>query len=262
MAEASWSNSPPSAKHHRGEASGKEPMVDDDDVSVPGQKLDYTVALKVDTHLKEPLDVICTSNPDEASKRIREIRKRLGGMLPRSIDVDVEYTSEDEPPQMAAVLQLCVEDLCLVYHITAATKWPKELRPLLQEKELYTFVGFCIGGDKEKLKLSGLEINPDKFVDMQRQWRVPNNGKRWQSSAEFAASLIHPSYKKMKQKINNEEDHKLWGISPLPKHLIEYAAKDAYVTYEAWKKIETTREGFKQWREAEEHWDDPYCWGQ
>ncbi|XBJ07280.1 hypothetical protein VPH35_012833 [Triticum aestivum] len=243
MAEASWSNSPPSAKHNRGEASGKEPMVDDNDVPVPGQKLDYTVALKVDTHLKEPLDVICTSNPDEASKRIREIRKRLGGMLPRSIGVDVEYTSEDEPPQMAAVL-------------------PKELRPLLQEKELYTFVGFCIGGDKEKLKLSGLEINPDKFVDMQRQWRVPNNGKRWQSLAEFAASLIHPSYKKMKQKINNEQDHKLWGISPLAKHLIEYAAKDAYVTYEAWKKIETTREGFKQWREAEEHWDDPYYWGQ
>ena len=41
--------------------------------------------------------------------------------------------------------------------------------PLLQEKKLYTFVGFSIGGDKEKLKLSGLEINPDKYVDMQRK---------------------------------------------------------------------------------------------
>ena len=92
MAEASWSNSPPSAKHHRGEASGKEPLVVDDDVPVPGQKQDYTVPLKVDTHLKEPLDVICTSNPDEANKRIREIRRRLGGMLSRSIGVDVEYT--------------------------------------------------------------------------------------------------------------------------------------------------------------------------
>ena len=47
---------------------------------------------------------------------------------------------------------------------------------------------------KEKLKLSGLEINPDKYIDMQRKWRVPNNGKKWQSLAEFAASLIHPSY--------------------------------------------------------------------
>ena len=94
-----------------------------DDVPVPGQKRDYTVPLKVDIHLKEPLDVVCTSNPDEADKRIRDIKRRLGGMLSRSIDVDVEYTREDEPPQMAAVLQLCVEDLVLVYHITAATKW-------------------------------------------------------------------------------------------------------------------------------------------
>ncbi|VAI69941.1 unnamed protein product [Triticum turgidum subsp. durum] len=235
MAEASWSNSPPSAEHHRGEAFGKEPLVVDDDVPVPGQKQDYTVPLKVDIHLKEKLDVVCTSNPDEADKRIREIMRRLGGMLSRSIGVDVEYTREDEPPQMAAVLQLCVEDLILVYHIIAATKWPKELRPLLQEKKLYTFGGFSIRGDKEKLKLSGLEINPD--------------------------NLIHPSYKEMKQKINKKLDHKLWGISPVPNNLIEYASKDAYVTYKAWKKIETIKEGLKQWQEAEDHWDDPYYWG-
>ncbi|XBI78505.1 hypothetical protein VPH35_088186 [Triticum aestivum] len=228
MAEASWSNSPPSVKHHHGEASGKEPLVVDDDVPVPGQKQDYTVLLKVDIHLKEKLDVVCTSNPDEADKRIREIRRRLGGMLSRSIGINVE---------------------------------PKELRPLLQEKKLYTFVGFSIGGDKEKLKLSGLEINPNKFVDMQRKWRVPNNGKKWQSLDEFAASLIHPSYKEMNHKINKKSDHKLWGDSPLPNNLIEYAAKDAYVTYEAWKKIETIKEGLKQWQEVEDHWDDPYYWG-
>ena len=95
----------------------------DDDVLVPGQKHDYTVPLKVDIHLKEPLDVVCTSNPDEADKRMREMRRRLGGMLSWLIGLDVEYTREDEPPQMAAVLQLCVEDLVLVYHIIAATKW-------------------------------------------------------------------------------------------------------------------------------------------
>ena len=79
--------------------------------------------LKVDIQLKELLDVVCTSNPDEADKMIRKMRRRLGSMLPRNIDVDVEYTREDKPPQIAAVLQLCVGDLVLVYHITAATKW-------------------------------------------------------------------------------------------------------------------------------------------
>ena len=114
---------------------------------------------------------------------------------------------------------------------------------------------------KEKLKLSGLEINPDKYVDLQRKWRVPNNVKKWQSLAEFASSLIHPSYKEMKQKIDRKSDHLLWGGSPLPNKLIEYAAKDAYVTYEAWKKIEITKEGLQLWQEAEENWDEPYYWG-
>ena len=112
----------PSAKRPRGEMSNQSMEVDD--VQVPGQKHDYKRHLKeVDIHGKEKMDVVCTSNPDEADKRIREIRRRLGGMLSRSIAVDVEYTREDEPPQKAAVLQLCVEDLVLVYHITAATKW-------------------------------------------------------------------------------------------------------------------------------------------
>ena len=123
MTKESWSNSPPSAKRHQGEASGKEPLVVDDDVPVPGQKQDYTVSLMVDIHLKEKLDVVCTSNPDEADKMIRNMRRRLGGMLHRNIGIDVEYTREDKPPQIAAVLKLCVEDLVLVYHITAATKW-------------------------------------------------------------------------------------------------------------------------------------------
>ena len=48
---------------------------------------------------------------------------KAGGKLCKIVGIGVNYTSEDEPPQMAAVLQLCVDELCLVYHIAAATKW-------------------------------------------------------------------------------------------------------------------------------------------
>ena len=65
----------------------------------------------------------------------------------------------------------------------------------------------------------------------------------------------------MKQKIDRNSDHLLWGDSPLPNKLIEYATKDAYVTYEAWKKIEITKRGLELWQEAEDHWDYPYYWG-
>jgi hypothetical protein len=54
---------------------------------------------------------------------IRRLRMKGGGLYPSFISVDVEFTRKDEPPQMAAVLQLCMEELCLVYHIAAATIW-------------------------------------------------------------------------------------------------------------------------------------------
>ncbi|XBI15710.1 hypothetical protein VPH35_058080 [Triticum aestivum] len=167
----------PSAKRPRGEVADQSTEVDD--IQVPCQKHDYKVHLKeVGIHGKEKLDVICTSNPDEADKMISRILKRVCSLYPQYIGVDVEYTREDEPPQRAAVLQLCVEELCLVYHITAAIKWPKRLRLFLKENRFYTFAGFSIEGDKEMLRSSSLEINPDKYIEIQCKWRVPFKGRK------------------------------------------------------------------------------------
>ncbi|XBI72601.1 hypothetical protein VPH35_066522 [Triticum aestivum] len=182
-------------------------------------------------------------------------------MVRRIVGVGVHYTNGDEPPQMAAVLQLCVDDLCLVYHIAAATKWPKRLNELLQHKKLFTFAGFSIESEKEKLKLSGLEINPNKFIDIQRKWRVPYTRKEYDSLTDVGASVIHPFYKGMKKNINTQEDYKLWGTSPLPDNLIEYVGVDAYATYKAWSMIDYIIDGLEiaKYREAENYYDQPYC---
>ena len=118
----------PSTKRHCGDTSDQsikeEQSIKEDDVQVPGEKRDYTTKLdKVDLHGKETLEVVCTSNPDTADEMLRRLFMKAAGMYPRFVGVDVEYTRDDEPPQYAAVLQLCVEELCLVYHIAAATKW-------------------------------------------------------------------------------------------------------------------------------------------
>ncbi|XP_073351866.1 uncharacterized protein [Aegilops tauschii subsp. strangulata] len=179
-----------SAKRHCGQTSHQSGNLDV--VHVPGQKREYTITLTgVELHGKETLEVVCTSEPDKADEMISRIRRSACGSYPHIMGVDVEFTKDDEPPQMAAVLQISVEGLCLLYHIAAATKW-------------------------DKLKLSGLEINPNKHIDIQRNWRVPYNGKPYDSLADVAASVIHPFYKKMKKKIDREADHKLWGDSPLP----------------------------------------------
>ncbi|XP_073362390.1 uncharacterized protein [Aegilops tauschii subsp. strangulata] len=215
----------PSAKRPRGEMSDQ--SIEVDVVQVPGQKHDYKRHLKeVDIHGKEKLDVVCTSNPEEADKMISRILKRVCGLYPQYIGVDVE---------------------------------PKSLRSFLKEDMFYTFAGFSIEGDKEMLRRSGLEINPDKYIDIQRKWRVLfKEIKRFHSLAVVAGSVIHPLYKQMKNKIDRDEDHKLWGISPLPDYLIEYAAIDAYTSYESWKRIENIREGPESAKEAEMNYDDPY----
>ncbi|XP_073363076.1 uncharacterized protein [Aegilops tauschii subsp. strangulata] len=131
---------------------------------------------------------------------------------------------------------------------------------MLKLEKLSTFAGFSIEGDKEKLKMSGLEINPNKYIDIQRIWRVPYTGKEYDSLTDVAASVIHPFYKGMKKNIDMQEEHKLWGITPLPDNLIEYAGVDAYATYKSWNMIDNITNGWEisKAREADPHYDCPF----
>ena len=112
----------PSAKHHHAEMSDKRSNLVD--INVPGERHEYTTTLKgVELHGNETLEIVCTSVPKKANEVISRLWMKLGGRFRRIVGVGVHYTNEDEPPQMAAVLQLYVNELCLVYHIAAATKW-------------------------------------------------------------------------------------------------------------------------------------------
>ncbi|XBI89985.1 hypothetical protein VPH35_027710 [Triticum aestivum] len=250
----------PSAKRHHPETSDKRSNLVD--INVPGEKREYTTTLKgVELHGNETLEIVYTSVPEKADEVITRLWMKLGGRVRRIVGVGVHYTNEDEPPQKAAVLQLCIDELCLVYHIAVATKWPKRLTEMLQREKSITFAGFSIESDKEKLKLSGMEINPNKFIDIHRKWRVPYTRKEYDSLANVAASVIHPFYKGMKNKINTPEDYKLWGTSELPDNLIEYAGVDAYAAYKSWFMIDYITDGseYAKEREAENFYDRPYC---
>ncbi|VAH93622.1 hypothetical protein VPH35_066811 [Triticum aestivum] len=112
----------PSAKRHHGETSTKSSNLVN--VHVPGEKCEYTKTLTgLELHGKKTLEIICTSEPDKADEMISRLWRKAGGSHHKIISLGVHYTKEDEPTKMIAVLQLCVEELCLVYHITAATKW-------------------------------------------------------------------------------------------------------------------------------------------
>ncbi|KAF7048828.1 hypothetical protein CFC21_057498 [Triticum aestivum] len=206
----------PSAKCHHGETSNKSSNLVD--IHVPGKKHEYTKMLKrVELHGKETLEIVCTSIPDKADEVMSKLRMKGGGLYPSFIGVDVE---------------------------------PKRLKDFLQEEKLYIFVGFNIGGDKRMLEKSGLEINPNNFIDMQRKWKDPKTKKYYDSLADVAGGVIHPFYEGMKKKINRA-DHKLWGTSPLPDNLITYAVIDAYATYKSWKTIDNIVTGWDISKEQE-----------
>ena len=87
----------PSTKRHHGEPDKSSKLVD---VHVPGKKHEYTRTLKgVELHGKETLEIVCTSEPDKADKVMSRLRMKGGGLYPSFIGVDVEYTSDDEPPR-------------------------------------------------------------------------------------------------------------------------------------------------------------------
>ena len=58
--------------------------------------------------------------------------------------------------------------------------------------------------------------------------------KKYDSLADVAGRLIDVHYYDMKNKINRNENHTLWGFCPLRDKLIKYAAIDAFATYESW----------------------------
>ncbi|XBJ09827.1 hypothetical protein VPH35_014822 [Triticum aestivum] len=210
----------PSAKRHHGEPLDKSSNLVD--VHVPGKEREYTRTLTtVDLHGKETLEIVCTSEPDKADEVMSRLRMKGGGLYPSFIGVDVE---------------------------------PKRLKDFLQEEKLYTFVGFSIGGDKRMLNKSGLEINSNNFIDMQRKSKDPKTSKYYDSLADVAGGVIHPFYSGMKKKMDKGE-HKLWGTSPLPDNLITYAGIDAYATYKSWKTIDNIVTG---WDISKEQEADPY----
>ncbi|XBI35542.1 hypothetical protein VPH35_121209 [Triticum aestivum] len=91
------------------------------------QRRRYTRELHdIDLHGNHKLHVVCTSKGEDVDKMLSMLRRKLGGMPVKLVGVDVEYTHYVKP-QRAAVLQLCVEKECLVYHISAAKDRPMEL---------------------------------------------------------------------------------------------------------------------------------------
>ena len=121
---------------------------------------------KVRTITGDEFDVIYT----RSSTTVKGCLSRFRRMFEDSDDewvagLDVEYTTvlgrekdlKDEERKKPAVIQVCVHDLCLVYHICHADVECQDFKDFL-ESNLVKFVTVDFGNDKEVLRQIGLVV--------------------------------------------------------------------------------------------------------
>ncbi|KAM0893842.1 hypothetical protein ACQ4PT_024856 [Festuca glaucescens] len=190
------------------------------------------------------MKVLYTNMASSVDAWLTAIESTLAASERKIVGIDVEYDKlrgSSINPKKAAVIQLCVGTEVLVYHICHADEKSEKMYDFLYGWR-YTFAGFCIAEDRNVLGRSKLYIHNIK--DIQAIWRDPDNTKRTQGLKDVAAAIIDPFYLKMKDGFGRTE-HSMWANAPpLPPDHILYAARDAYATYDVYRRLDVFERGF------------------
>ncbi|KAM0910136.1 hypothetical protein ACQ4PT_014358 [Festuca glaucescens] len=201
---------------------------------------EYTLPCHGTTEMK----VLYTNTASRVEAWLTSIESTVDASERKIVGIDVEYDKlrgSSFNPKKAAVIQLCVGTEVLVYHICHADERSEKLYNFLYGYR-YTFAGFCTAEDRNVLGRSKFYIHNIK--DIQMIWRDPDNSKRTQGLKDVAAAIIDPVYMKMKDDFGRTE-HSMWANAPpLPPDHILYAARDAYVTYEVYRRLDVFERGF------------------
>ena len=192
---------------------------------------------KVRTITGDEFDVIYT----RSSATVKGCLSRFRRMFEDSDDewvagLDVEYTTvlgrekdlKDEERKKPAVIQVCVHDLCLVYHICHADVECQDFKDFL-ESNLVKFVTVDFGNDKEVLGRIGLVVG--NTFDLQKNRLVSS---RQPSMLTLAGAMVHPSYGKLEKPPYTFHRH-AWQRNVLDIDHIHYAAMDGYLCFNIYK---------------------------
>uniref|UniRef100_A0A8I6YZU8 3'-5' exonuclease domain-containing protein n=1 Tax=Hordeum vulgare subsp. vulgare TaxID=112509 RepID=A0A8I6YZU8_HORVV len=158
------------------------------------------------------------------------------------LGLDLEYTADQRG---VAVIQLCFARHVLIFQWAWSDKHCPELMDFLRSG--ITFASVDIRNDKLKMRHNfGIEIPAGCLVDLQTIFRLRHDRT---SMAHMAVALIDNSFADMKTSFPKSQ-HKLWEKGPLDDINIEYAAKDAYVSYELYRKIRVVHYGQRHLEEG------------
>ena len=183
--------------------------------------------------------VTVANEPGVVEEWVKSLLKSLQTVEKKIVGLDCEFTDQvdgvkqkDLPLEMqrrAAVLQLCVADDCLVYHIMHSPRIPDELKKFLAREDIF-FCGAAIGQDVKMLEPYSLHIK--KPIDLQELIDIPITicSKPTPSLFDLANFVLGTNLEKgneCKQLRNSG-----WEIAPLNIERIRYAAFDALMSFE------------------------------
>ncbi|KQK14634.1 uncharacterized protein LOC104582011 [Brachypodium distachyon] len=203
---------------------------------------DYTIP----AHAGIALTVRYTSKATIVEDCIDRFYELLDKEQHRIVGLDVKFTRAkrgkqknlpDHMRQKAAVIQLCVGTYCLVYQMCHADRLSPKFCDFLLDESI-EFVGVGITQDTEILARCQLQVA--KHVDIQKIYKVPNNGKEIDSLCDLAEHLIDPWYKDTKHGVDHRF-HNHWE-KPLSEDHVRHASLDAYASYEIYRQLRNRRE--------------------
>ncbi|KAI4982301.1 hypothetical protein ZWY2020_022793 [Hordeum vulgare] len=198
----------------------------------------------VEAYDNKKLHVIHTNDLQKVKDTVKHYEQHLKYQRQKIVGVDVKFTNKRAHEQKVALVQLFVgkTQLVLLFQLSITEEKSTVFDNFLNEPR-YTFVGFCIDEDIDKLDRVGLEIG--HFVNIQKEFRVPENTKYMNSLGDASNIIIDDYYTDMKHKMT-DKDHRRRAKMPLFEKYIEYVAKDTYATYEIGDRITITQDELRR----------------
>ncbi|KAK1604867.1 hypothetical protein QYE76_057739 [Lolium multiflorum] len=194
-------------------------------------------------HGGKEIDVVYTNEEETMSKYLKMYAQWYAEEEENKfVGLDLEYTREDpnhEEDNYLAVVQLSMRNHVLVCHYSWTNGECPALRSFLQNQEI-VFCSVDKRADFIKLYYEKIIIPRENWIDIQEFVNVKGLNERGKlmrdGMASLATSIIDESYSQMKDKFPPER-HNYWEERPLSDLNLEYAAKDAYVSYQLYVKI-------------------------
>ena len=171
-----------------------------------------------------------TVHPRVVRQWINNVSNSLEKVETSVFGLVVEYTERATGKiQGADVLQLCLEDDVLVYHIIHAPSIPGELHDFLSREDIY-FCGAAIAGDKQKLEPYNLDLK--SIADLQTKIKIPveDCAKQTPSLFDVANFVLGTNLQKGDETVALRLSE--WEKYRLTYERIKYAALNARVSFE------------------------------